>query len=142
MSGARYFCQFVILFEHYSINHSSKRHFRSPRHSRGERKCRYSPTRQSQGLAVEADEEPLRRCAEVTSNATAKVIPVHLAVHPPTVLASLRPHIEMLFKDDGPVMDDGRLPLDVLVMDIDGCDCTIVEELLLSIRAIICALCY
>lgn len=84
------------------------------------------------GLAVDADWSRLRQCPGAMSNATAKVIPVHLALDPLTAVAALRPHMDKLLRRRRPRLagNGSRYQLDILVMDIDACDCLVVEELL------------
>lgn len=85
------------------------------------------------GLAVEANFEDLQRCNNVTWNATSRVIPVHAGVDPLTVNEKLMPYLNMLFQTKI-LPTSAPLPLDILVVDIDGSDCHVAEELLQLVR--------
>ena len=58
---------------------------------------------------------------------------VEMAADPLTVGANIRPHLEHIHDKrdlDNFVVNGTPLPLDVLVVDIDGCDCLVTEEML------------
>eukprot|EP00928_Gymnodinium_smaydae_P082527 TRINITY_DN65867_c0_g1_i1.p1 TRINITY_DN65867_c0_g1~~TRINITY_DN65867_c0_g1_i1.p1 ORF type:complete len:597 (+),score=87.28 TRINITY_DN65867_c0_g1_i1:246-1793(+) len=81
------------------------------------------------GLAVDMSAEDVAACSSSLGpvNATARSLAV--AVDPATVQATLRPELEDLF--DGSSTTSGHpWPLDLLVVDIDGCDCPVTAELL------------
>ncbi|OLP77725.1 hypothetical protein AK812_SmicGene42185 [Symbiodinium microadriaticum] len=74
------------------------------------------------GLAVESGRDRLDRCVEVMSA-------VLLTLDPTVAAEQMMPHLTLIF---------GHSPkpwaLDVLVVDVDGVDCLIVEELLQIVR--------
>eukprot|EP00931_Biecheleriopsis_adriatica_P058182 TRINITY_DN34581_c0_g1_i1.p1 TRINITY_DN34581_c0_g1~~TRINITY_DN34581_c0_g1_i1.p1 ORF type:complete len:271 (+),score=47.17 TRINITY_DN34581_c0_g1_i1:654-1466(+) len=79
------------------------------------------------GLAVDANLEDLLKCKNSMKEAPATVLPVHLEVDPLSIAQKLRPWLELIFSESP---SESLWPLDFLVVDIDGCDCLVVEELL------------
>ncbi|CAK0860625.1 unnamed protein product [Prorocentrum cordatum] len=77
------------------------------------------------GLAVDANSDDLAECPKSLANATADVRPVLLAVEPATVGDLLTPHLRGLFSGES---RGAPFPLDILVVDIDGCDCLVAED--------------
>ncbi|CAJ1360607.1 unnamed protein product [Effrenium voratum] len=81
------------------------------------------------GLAVEADSTRLARCAEEMARTYATVVPVHLSLDPTTAASQLYPFVAPMFPEAS-----RPWPLDFLVVDIDGCDCLVAEELMQLVR--------
>lgn len=78
------------------------------------------------GLAVDGNLEDLKQC-RFAADGTGQAIAVHATIDPITVRARLRNQIRSLF---GPDPGPPPWPLDILVVDIDSCDCLVTEELL------------
>ena len=81
------------------------------------------------GLAVEADSARLQRCEAEMSQTFATVVPVCLSLEPTRAGHQLLPYLAGMFPKVQPPW-----PLDFLVVDIDGCDCLIVEDLMQFVR--------
>ncbi|CAE7801937.1 unnamed protein product, partial [Symbiodinium sp. CCMP2456] len=77
------------------------------------------------GLAVESDRSRLDRCEIAMSQTPARVLPVHMTMDPTAAADQLLPYLKLIFGNA-----PKPWPLDFLVVDIDGVDCLIVEELL------------
>eukprot|EP00929_Paragymnodinium_shiwhaense_P111776 TRINITY_DN80063_c0_g1_i1.p1 TRINITY_DN80063_c0_g1~~TRINITY_DN80063_c0_g1_i1.p1 ORF type:complete len:611 (-),score=149.59 TRINITY_DN80063_c0_g1_i1:58-1890(-) len=90
------------------------------------------------GLAVEMDASALGECVEHVQRQApaAEVLPVSITLDPLTVVDKLSAPLERLFASERSAQPGGRWPLDVLVVDIDGTDCSVARELLEhSVRA-------
>ncbi|CAK9051695.1 unnamed protein product [Durusdinium trenchii] len=81
------------------------------------------------GLAVEGDATRLKRCEVEMASTFATVVPVHLTLNPIDAVHQLLPFLGAMFPEALPPW-----PLDFLVVDIDGVDCLVVEELMQLVR--------
>eukprot|EP00438_Fugacium_kawagutii_P025389 Skav207377 [mRNA] locus=scaffold2496:88341:89957:+ [translate_table: standard] len=81
------------------------------------------------GLAVEADSARLQRCQHEMARSFATVVPVPLMLDPIHAADQLRPYVAAMFPQEAPPW-----PLDILVVDLDGCDCLIAEGLMQILR--------
>eukprot|EP00929_Paragymnodinium_shiwhaense_P111869 TRINITY_DN80158_c0_g1_i1.p1 TRINITY_DN80158_c0_g1~~TRINITY_DN80158_c0_g1_i1.p1 ORF type:complete len:551 (-),score=56.36 TRINITY_DN80158_c0_g1_i1:61-1713(-) len=85
-----------------------------------------------QGLAVEGDAGQLAQCTKATANSTGQYIPVNVVLEPASAAATLKPFLDHVFSspERRALVESGKYLLDVMVVDIDGADCLITEELL------------
>ncbi|CAE7657370.1 hypothetical protein AK812_SmicGene23378 [Symbiodinium microadriaticum] len=81
------------------------------------------------GIAVEANQARLKKCVKVMNATPGRVLPVSLTMDPISAAEQLRPHLEKIFGQS-----PKPWPLDVLVVDVDGVDCLIIEELMRVVR--------
>ncbi|CAK9101210.1 unnamed protein product [Durusdinium trenchii] len=81
------------------------------------------------GLAVEGDATRLKSCELEMASTSATVVPVHLSLNPVNAVHRLLPFLGPMFPEALPPW-----PLDFLVVDIDGVDCLVAEELMQLVR--------
>ncbi|CAE7899879.1 unnamed protein product [Symbiodinium microadriaticum] len=81
------------------------------------------------GIAVDSNSSRLDVCRATMSNTPARVLPVHLTLDPTQVVEQLLPYLKLIFGGARKPW-----PLDFLVVDLDGVDCLVIEELLRVLR--------
>eukprot|EP00439_Symbiodinium_sp_Y106_P064551 s596_g10.t1 len=81
------------------------------------------------GIAVDSNSSRLDVCRVTMSNTPGRVLPVHLTLDPTRVVEQLLPYLKLIFGEA-----PKPWPLDFLVVDLDGVDCLIIEELLRLLR--------
>jgi len=95
------------------------------------------------GLAVDMNAHDLWHCAHAMRSAPSTTVTVNTPVEPQTVAARLAPYLPRIFRGMNASLaaaDGAAAPLpplsalDVLVVDIDACDCLVTEELLYIVQ--------
>ena len=81
------------------------------------------------GIAVDSNQSRLDVCRATMYQTPGQVMPVHMTVSPTRAAEQLLPYLALIFGDS-----PKPWPLDFLVVDLDGIDCLVIEELLQILR--------